>query len=251
MLKVQNLQKSFGGVKAVNHCSFEVEKGSITGLIGPNGAGKTTTFDLVAGLMSPNEGTILIKNKDVTKWPAHKRARLGIGRTFQAIRVFPEMKAIDNIIVAFQDHPEKLRHSFLSLKKKKKEMEERAMKLLEDVGITDKAHLNAGDLSYGQKKLLEIARAVASGAELFMLDEPAAGINLTLLNQIRNYILKLNKEGKTFFIVEHNMPFIMDISDKVIVLDYGQEIAVGTPEEIQNNPRVIEAYLGKKKEHSE
>ncbi|HMR01125.1 MAG TPA: ATP-binding cassette domain-containing protein, partial [Candidatus Gracilibacteria bacterium] len=115
-------------------------------------------------------------------------------------------------------------------------------------GIADKAHLNAGDLSYGQKKLLEIARAVATGADFIMLDEPAAGINLTLLNQIRDYILKLNKEGKTFFIVEHNMQFIMDISDKVVVMDQGKEIAIGKPEEIQNNPRVIEAYLGKKKE---
>lgn len=248
MLKVQNLHKSFGGVKAVNHCSFEVEKGSITGLIGPNGAGKTTTFDLIAGLMTPNEGTIVVNGKNVTNWPTHKRAKHGIGRTFQAVRVFPEMKTIDNIIVAFQDHPEKLRHSFRSLKKKKNELTQRAMKLLKDVGIADKAHLNAGDLSYGQKKLLEIARAVASGAELFMLDEPAAGINPTLLTHIRDYIIKLNKEGKTFFIVEHNMPFIMEISHKIIVLDYGKEIAVGTPKEIQNNQRVIEAYLGKKKE---
>lgn len=248
MIKVQNLHKSFGGVKAVNHCSFEVEKGSITGLIGPNGAGKTTTFDLISGIMSPNEGTIIIDGKDVTKWPAHKRAKHGIGRTFQSVRVFPEMKTIDNIMVAFQDHPENVQQAFLPLKKKKKELEERAMELLKDVGIADKAHLNAGDLSYGQKKLLEIARAVATGAELFMLDEPAAGINLTLLKQIHEYIIKLNKEGKTFFIVEHNMPFVMEISDKVIVLDYGKEIAVGTPEEIQNNDRVIEAYLGKKKE---
>lgn len=250
MLKVQNLHKAFGGIKAVNHCSFEVEKGSITGLIGPNGAGKTTMFDLISGLMTPNEGKIYIKNDDVTSWPAHKRARLGIGRTFQAIRIFPEMKVLDNMVVAFQHHPDRLRHAFTSLKKKRKQLEERAMEFLRDVGIADKAHVRAADLSYGQKKLLEIARAVATDAEFFMLDEPAAGINLTLLNQIRNYILKLNKEGKTFLIVEHNMPFIMEISGKVIVLDYGREIAVGTPEEVQNNPRVVEAYLGKKKEHS-
>lgn len=248
MLKVQNLHKAFGGVKAVNHCSFEVKKGSITGLIGPNGAGKTTMFDLISGLMGPDEGHIHIQEKNVTSWPAHKRSRLGIGRTFQAIRIFPEMKVLDNMVVSFPDHPDKLRHVFTSFKKKRKQLEERAMELLQDVGIADKAHLNAGELSYGQKKLLEIARAVASDAEFFMLDEPAAGINLTLLNQIRDYILKLNQEGKTFLIVEHNMPFIMEISDKVIVLDYGQEIAVGTPQEIQNNPRVIEAYLGKKKE---
>ncbi len=250
MLKIQNLQKAFGGVKAVNYCSFDVKKGSITGLIGPNGAGKTTMFDLIAGLMQPNEGHIQIQGKDVTSWPAHKRARMGVARTFQAIRVFPEMKAIDNIIVAFQEHPEKMRHAFTSLKKRKKKLKERAMEILKDVGIAEQAHLNAGDLSYGQQKLLEIARAVATDADLFLLDEPAAGINLTLLNQIKKYILKLNKEGKTFLIVEHNMPFVMEMSEKIIVLDYGKEIAVGTPEEIQNNQRVIEAYLGKKKDNA-
>ncbi|MBU0667977.1 ABC transporter ATP-binding protein [Patescibacteria group bacterium] len=248
MLKVQNLHKAFGGVKAVNHCSFTVEKGSITGMIGPNGAGKTTMFDLITGLMEPDEGHIIIKGKNVTSHPAHKRAKMGIARTFQAIRIFSEMKTLDNIVVALKDHPEKMYQAFLPLKKKQKKIEERAMELLKDVGIADKAHLNAAELSFGQQKLLEIARAVATGADLLLLDEPAAGINLTLLNQIRDYILKLNKEGKTFLIVEHNMPFIMGISEKIIVLDYGQEIAVGTPEKIQNSDRVIEAYLGKKKE---
>ena len=248
ILSVQNLHKSFGGIKAVNHCSFSVEKGTITGLIGPNGAGKTTMFDLITGLMTPDEGHIILGDTNITSFPAYKRARLGMARTFQSIRIFPELKVIDNIVVAMKNHPEKMYQSFIPLRKKRKELKDKAMKLLHQMGIAEKAHLSAGDLSYGQQKLLEIARAAATDADFFLLDEPAAGINPTLLKEIKEYILKLNSEGKTFLIVEHNMPFMMEISQKIIVLDYGKEIAVGTPEEIQNSPHVIEAYLGKKKE---
>lgn len=248
ILKVQNLHKSFGGIHAIDHCSFSVEQNSITGLIGPNGAGKTTMFDLINGLMLPDEGHVFIKNQNVTSWPTHKRARLGLARTFQAIRVFPELSALENVVVAFKDHPEKLHQAFFPLKNKRKNLEKRAMEYLENVGISGKAHLAASDLSFGQQKLLEIARCMATDADIFLLDEPAAGINPTLLNTIKDLILKLHKQGKTVFIVEHNMPFLMSIAHKIIVMNFGKELAVGKPEEIQNNPHVLEAYLGKKRE---
>jgi len=248
ILQVQNLHKTFGGLHAIDHCSFSVEKNSITGLIGPNGAGKTTMFDLINGLMRPDEGHVYIKDRNVTGWPTHKRAKLGVARTFQAIRVFPQLTALENVVVAFRDHPEKLHHAFLPLKSKRKKLEERAHDYLKIVGISEKAHVPAGELSYGQQKLLEIARCMATDAELFLLDEPAAGVNPTLLNSIKNLILKLHQDGKTLFIVEHNMPFLMSIAHKVIVLNFGKELAVGSPQEIQNNPRVLEAYLGKKRE---
>lgn len=246
ILQVQNLHKSFGGLHAIDHCSFSVEENSITGLIGPNGAGKTTMFDLINGLMLPDEGHILIKNHNVTRWPTHKRARLGLARTFQALRVFPELTALENVVVAFKDHPEHLHQAFSPLQKKRKALAGRGMEYLEKVGIAEKANLRAGDLSYGQQKLLEIARCMATDADILLLDEPAAGVNPTLLNTIRRLILQLHGEGKTLLIVEHNMPFLMSIAHKVIVLDFGKELAVGTPKEIQNNPHVLKAYLGKK-----
>ncbi len=248
IIRVQNLHKSFGGLQAIDHCSFSVERNSITGLIGPNGAGKTTMFDLLNGLMFPDEGHVFIKDRNVTRWPTHKRARLGLARTFQAIRVFPELTALENIMVAFREHPEKLYQSFLPFKKKRQQLEEKAMGFLHKVGISEKAHLLARDLSYGQQKLLEIARCMATDADIFLLDEPAAGVNPTLLNKIKTLVLDLHKQGKTLLIVEHNMPFLMSIAHTVIVLDFGKELAVGKPEEIQNNPRVLEAYLGKKHE---
>ena len=245
ILQVQNLHKAFGGLHAIDHCSFSVEENSITGLIGPNGAGKTTMFDLINGLMQPDEGHVLIKGQQVTSWPCHKRAKLGVARTFQAIRVFPQLSALDNVVVALPGHPEKLWDIFKPLKARRKNLEAQAMEFLQTVGIAEKAQVPAGELSFGQQKLLEIARCMATDADIFLLDEPAAGVNPTLLNTIKNLILDLQKNGKTLLIVEHNMPFLMSIAHKIIVMNFGKELAIGTPEEIQNNPRVLEAYLGK------
>ncbi len=249
IIQVQNLYKSFGGLRAIDHCSFSVEENSITGLVGPNGAGKTTMFDLINGLMMPDEGHIFIKNHSVTHWPTHKRAKLGLARTFQAVRIFPQLTVIDNVVVALKAHPEKLLQSFLPYKKLRLRLKKEAMEHLEMVGIAEKAHMEASELSFGQQKLLELARCIATNADIFLLDEPAAGVNPTLLKTITKLILELHKKGKTLFIVEHNMPFLMSLAQKVIVLDFGQELAVGTPEEIQNNPRVLEAYLGRKREN--
>jgi len=246
ILRVKNLVKSFGGLVAVNKCSFEVETGSITALIGPNGAGKTTMFNLINGVLKHDDGEIIFKETHLKNLDFDKRARLGIGRTFQAIRVFPQLSALENIMLGFPHYQDNFLDIFHPNKENEKQVRKEALELLQVVNLQDKANLAAGSLSYGQQKLIEIMRAVATGAELFLLDEPAAGVNRTLLHSIVALIKKLQKEGKTIMIVEHDMGFVMDVSDSVIVMDYGREIACGKPSEVQKNPRVLEAYLGVK-----
>lgn len=233
ILEVKKLHKSFGGLKAVNDCSFEVRKNSITGLIGPNGAGKTTIFNLITGVIEKDEGQIIFEENSISSWPTHKRARAGLVRTFQAIRIFPNLNLIDNIKVALPFTNES-------------DQKNKAMELLKSVNLEEKAKLFAGELSYGQQKLLEIARCVATDPKMILLDEPAAGINPTMLNAILGYIQNLQKKGMTILVIEHDMGFIMKLCEKIIVMDYGKEIAVGKPKEIQINPLVLEAYLGRK-----
>jgi len=161
ILEVKNLHKEFGGLKAVNHCSFEVKENSITGLIGPNGAGKTTLFNLISGFVKPTAGHIYLKNKNITKFRPHKRAIKGLGRSFQAIRVFPEMKVIDNVLIAFKEHKQHLSHSFISTKKHRTKLHEKAVEILKRVTLHEKMHLDSNELSFGQQKLLEIAQCIA------------------------------------------------------------------------------------------
>lgn len=228
ILTIHDLHKSFGGLKAIDACTLNVKRGSITGLIGPNGAGKTTVFNLITGLAKPDSGTVHFEDKNITKWPTYKRARRGLTRTFQMIRIFPDLTALDNILVALKSNST-----------------QEAMKLLATVGLEDKANHFAGQLSYGQQKLLEILRAAAINPTLLLLDEPAAGINRTALKVITELILRFQKQGKTILIIEHDMNFIMQLCEKVIVMDFGRVIAEGTSSEIQKNPKVLEAYLGK------
>ena len=245
LLEVEQICKSFDGVKAVNNCSFSVKRNSITGLIGANGAGKTTIFNIISGILSSDSGNIYLNDQNITRISAYKRTTLGLGRSYQAIRIFPELSALDNIVISFPNNKEKLWQAFIPYKKHQRSLEKKAMELLESVGLEEKSNLMGHELSYGQKKLLEILRTKASGSELVLLDEPTAGINPTLIKEITKLIKTFQKEGKTIFIVEHNMPFIMGLCETIIAMDRGKEIATGKPREIQNNLQVLESYLGR------
>lgn len=251
ILRVHEVTKQFGGLKAVDTCTFAVPRNSITALIGPNGAGKTTMFDLISGFMKANEGQIFFNGEDIAKKEPHERTRLGLARTFQVIRIFPELSVIDNVLIGFQDNRERFRDIFRSFGKHTKQQRERAMELLRKINLERHASHYAAELSYGQQKLLEITRCMALGGELFLLDEPAAGVNRTMLRDVITIIQELKKNGKTILLVEHDMPFVMGISEKIIVMDRGREIAVGRPDEIQKNPHVLEAYLGGQHNHHE
>ena len=240
LLEIQGLKKSFGGIQAVNDCTFSVEEGAITSLIGPNGAGKTTVFNLVTGLLTLDAGQVLFKGKRINGLQPHQITRLGISRTFQITRDLQEMTVLENMVIQAQVKGffDMFGTSML------KEEEERAMDLLAFVGISYLAREKAKNLSYGQKKLMEFASVMMSEPRLIMLDEPASGVNPTLLESIVDRILQLNKKGITFLIVEHNMDLVMKISNPVICMAYGTVLAQGAPQEIQDNPRVLEAYLG-------
>lgn len=247
MLLVSGLQKEFGGITAVRDCSFTVEKGTIVGLIGPNGAGKTTVFNLVTGCMGADKGKVVFDRADITNMEPYKINRMGLSRTFQLIRLFQNMTVLENMMVAKKNLNERLGRSFLKLRMMKDQeiiYETQCLGLLRLVGLEEKWSELAKNLSYGQQKLLEIARALASEPELLLLDEPAGGVNLTMLKTIRDLILKLKQQGKTVLLIEHNMEFVMGLCDKIVVLDYGEEIATGTPKQIQKNKRVLDAYLG-------
>ncbi len=240
ILEIQGLNNRFGGIAAVEDCTFSVEEGSITSLIGPNGAGKTTVFNLVTGLLTPDSGKITFCGRQINGLQPHQITRRGISRTFQITRDLQEMTVLENMIVQSQVK------NFLDMfgTSMLKEEEERAMELLSFVGIDHLAHEKSKNLSYGQKKLLEFASVLMSQPKLIMLDEPAGGINPTLLESIIDRILQLNQKGITFLIVEHNMELVMKISNPVICMAYGTVLAKGSPQEIQDDQRVLEAYLG-------
>lgn len=231
ILEIREVSKRFGGITAVNRCSLELNPGKIYGLIGPNGSGKTTLFNCITGVEPRDEGEIRFKGERVDGLKPHRVARLGIGRTFQVIRVFPELTALENLLVVAWD-PFEVAHP-------------RALEMLRLVTLERLQNEYAGNLSYGQQKLLEFARVLMTDPELILLDEPAAGVNRTLLNDLLEAIRNLCAQGKTVFIVEHDMKVIMELSEKIFVLDYGEKIAEGPPDLIQSDKSVIEAYFGR------
>jgi ABC-type branched-subunit amino acid transport system ATPase component len=236
LLEVSGVSKSFGGLRALSACSLEVEKGSVTGLIGPNGSGKTTMFNVITGYERADSGTIHFDGRDVSGLAADKVGGLGLGRTFQLTRVFGRLNLLDNIRVGSRGVPRSRRKELYS--------DERCHELLDFVGLTRLAHERAGNLSYGERKLVELAMVLAQEPSVILLDEPAGGINPTLIGQMAERIVRLNQQGVTFLLVEHNMEFVMGICDVVAVMERGSVIAVGEPGTIRNDPRVLDAYLG-------
>ena len=242
ILEVNNVSKSFGGVKANIDISMSVDKGKIVGLIGPNGSGKTTLFNSIVGTYPIDKGSIKFNGKEVSELPVPVIAKLGLLRTFQQTRIYGKLNCVDNMLISHKGSDESL---FKIFSKIPKDLTEKAENLLNFVGLYQKRKLRAGDLSFGQQKLLELAMALMNEPEMLLLDEPTAGINPTLINGIIDRLIKVNQDfGITLLVIEHNMRVIMNLSQEIFCLSHGNLIANGVPDQIKNDQRVIDAYLG-------
>lgn len=247
ILDVEGLEKNFDGVRALGDFSCCVRHGEILGLIGPNGAGKTTFFNVLSGFLAPESGTINFKGRDITGLPPHRITNLGISRTFQNLRLIRQISVLDNVLLSFQDQPgEKLRNVFFHRRRsQRRETENRkqALVLLDEAGLTQKAAGPAEELSYGQQKLLSLVCCLATKSEVLLLDEPVAGIAPEMTERILETIRGLPAEGKTVIVIEHNLDAVMQVCDRVVFMDAGAKVSEGTPDEVRNDPRVIEAYI--------
>ncbi len=246
-LRLQSLSKKYGGIQALDGAGFDIEGPGIYGLIGPNGAGKTTLFDAIAGTIAPDSGKVWLQGRDITGWPSHRIAALGVARTFQECRVLPEETCLDNVLFAAQPKglAAALGQVFTRAEGHRKHFKDEAMRLLTLVRLQDYAHAMACELSFGQRRLLEIVSTFISAPEIFLLDEPASGVNPSLLQVLGDFIRTMYAERpRVFLLVEHNMEFVMSIAQDIVVMQQGRVLERGTPAQIQSNPRVVEAYLG-------
>jgi len=248
LLRAKGLHKRFGGVQAVRDITFDIPEGAVFAIIGPNGAGKSTLLNLLSGVYRPDAGSIELDDVDLTKLPAHRRVRYGIARTFQKIRLFKQISAIDNVVVGFHTHHDIPIWQYVihgpSWRRDRERCRDEAKRLLAFMGLERRAHLLAGSLSYGEQRMLEIARALATAPRLLMVDEPAAGLNAAEVEMLLDRVDVLRRNGTTLCVVEHNMNLVMKIADQILVIDYGQFLFKGAPAEVQRHAGVSAAYLG-------
>jgi branched-chain amino acid transport system ATP-binding protein len=248
LLAASELAKSFGGVQAVRSTSFTVRQGEVLAVIGPNGAGKSTLINLLTGVHAPDAGQVIFAGDDITGVVPYKRARLGLARTFQKIRLFRQLSVLENVIAGFH-----IRHSLppwqyvihgAAFRRARDQCRREAMELLSFVGLADEAEIAAGSLAYGRQRMLEIARALALRPKLLLLDEPAAGLNPAEVDRLLDHLAGLRTQGLTLLVVEHNMELVMNLADHILVMHHGEPLFDGTPAQVQSNPDVITAYLG-------